>query len=444
MQSTTDRKLRVFLCHASQDKLVVRELYQRLLAEGWIDPWLDEEKLLPGQDWDTEIEKAVESSDAIIVCLSNKSVSKEGYVQKELKSALNTALFIPEESIFIVPIRLDECPIPRSLRAIQFTDFFPSSRKNWAYQRMQQSLRIRLDQILNVEDDQLSSKDPPSMHLEPPRGNTENDPSRVTWGGTEFCRIPRGKFQMGTNESYRLWLFPFFDLASYEHPQHTVDIPYEYWMSRFPVTNEQYSSCIGALGKNHPVEDWKAKKDYPVILITWDDAMFYCKHLNKRFGSTLPYGFVFRLPTESEWEKAARGTDGRIYPWGNQYEKNRLNTKRGEAEAVTPVSLFSPVGDSPYGCADMLGNVEQWVHSIFKSYPYRPGDGREDEEPSEQRVLRGGYFRSMDMDRSPRCTDRRERKSDDLKYSQRLGFRIVVAPPISEIVSGKISSNLLD
>ena len=75
---TESRKLRVFLCHASQDKPVVRELYQRLLAEGWIDPWLDEEKLLPGQDWGMEIEKAVENTDVVVVFLSDNSVTKEG------------------------------------------------------------------------------------------------------------------------------------------------------------------------------------------------------------------------------------------------------------------------------------------------------------------------------------------------------------------------------
>ena len=83
---TEKRLLKVFLCHASQDKPVVRGLYQKLLAEGWMDPWLDEEQLLPGQDWDMEIEKAVEAADAVIVCLSNNSVTKEGYVQKELYS----------------------------------------------------------------------------------------------------------------------------------------------------------------------------------------------------------------------------------------------------------------------------------------------------------------------------------------------------------------------
>src|SRR5512143_2058877 len=97
------RKLRVFLCHASQDKPIVRELYQRLLAEGWIDPWLDEEKLLPGQDWDLEIEKAAEAADAVIVFLSNNSVSKEGYIQKELRFVIDIALEKPEETIFIIP-----------------------------------------------------------------------------------------------------------------------------------------------------------------------------------------------------------------------------------------------------------------------------------------------------------------------------------------------------
>src|SRR6266511_4730494 len=98
------RLLKVFLCHASQDKPIVRELYQRLLAEDWIDPWLDEERLLPGQDWDLEIEKAVEAADSVIVCLSNNSVSKEWYVQRELKFVIEIALEKPEGIIFIIPI----------------------------------------------------------------------------------------------------------------------------------------------------------------------------------------------------------------------------------------------------------------------------------------------------------------------------------------------------
>jgi hypothetical protein len=112
----SDRKLRVFLCHASQDKPIVRELYQRLLSEDWIDPWLDEEKLLPGHDWDREIEKAVETADVVIVCLSNQSVTKEGYVQRELRFALDIALQKPDGTIFIIPLKLDDCESPRRLR----------------------------------------------------------------------------------------------------------------------------------------------------------------------------------------------------------------------------------------------------------------------------------------------------------------------------------------
>jgi len=138
-----DRKLRVFLCHASQDKSVVRELYQRLHAEDWIDPWLDEEKLLPGQDWDMEIEKAVEHSDAVIVLLSSNSVSKEGYVQRELRYVIDVALEKPEGTIFIIPLRIDDCQIPRKLKSIHYIDYFPSIHRNRFFNRLLESLRNR-------------------------------------------------------------------------------------------------------------------------------------------------------------------------------------------------------------------------------------------------------------------------------------------------------------
>lgn len=128
----SERKLRVFLCHASQDKPIVRELYQRFIAEGWIDPWLDEEKLLPGQDWDLEIEKAVEDADAVIVFLSNESVTKEGYIQRELRFALDVAFEKPEETIYIIPLRLEECQPPRRLRSWHYSKFTKPKSKNSA------------------------------------------------------------------------------------------------------------------------------------------------------------------------------------------------------------------------------------------------------------------------------------------------------------------------
>jgi TIR domain-containing protein len=140
-------KLRVFLCHASQDKPVVRELYQRLLAENWIDPWLDEEKLLPGQDWNLEIERAVETSDAVIVCVSSMSVAKEGYVQRELRQVLNIALEKLEGAIFVIPVRLDDCSKPNQLRDRHFLDYFPASNRATAFDKLKASLKVRQDHL---------------------------------------------------------------------------------------------------------------------------------------------------------------------------------------------------------------------------------------------------------------------------------------------------------
>lgn len=142
-----DRKLRVFLCHASQDKPAVRELYKKLYAENWIQPWLDEEELLPGQDWNLEIEKAVESSDAVIVCVSHVSVAKEGYVQKELRQVLEIALNKLDGAIFVIPVRLDECELPRSIRDRQGLDFFPEDRRDSAMRKLLASLKIRKDSL---------------------------------------------------------------------------------------------------------------------------------------------------------------------------------------------------------------------------------------------------------------------------------------------------------
>ncbi len=147
MTETVNHKLKVFLCHSSDDKPEVRELCQRLNAEGWIDPWLDEEKLYPGQDWDMAIEEAVEDAELVIAFLSHNSVSKEGYIQYELRTVLNIAKYKPAGTLFVAPIRLDDCKVPRSLKMWQFVDYFPENRKNWAYQRILGSLKMRAEKL---------------------------------------------------------------------------------------------------------------------------------------------------------------------------------------------------------------------------------------------------------------------------------------------------------
>src|ERR671930_1417470 len=151
MPISVHRPLRVFLCHSSNDKTTVRKLYQQLRAETWIQPWLDEEEIYPGQDWNFEIEKAVEAADVIIVCLSKGSTTKEGYVQREIRIALDYADYKPEGTLFIIPVRLEECDPPRRLRVWQYADYFEGQRER-GLQRLLVSLRRRADGLgLTVE-----------------------------------------------------------------------------------------------------------------------------------------------------------------------------------------------------------------------------------------------------------------------------------------------------
>ena len=132
------RKLRVFLCHSSEDKKVVRELYRRLCSAGF-DPWFDEEKLIPGQDWQEEILKAVRSTDVAIACLSRSSIKKQGFIQKEIKYLLDFADEQPEGTLSLIPLRLEPCDIPERLRRWHWADLFEEK----GHDRLVSALRLR-------------------------------------------------------------------------------------------------------------------------------------------------------------------------------------------------------------------------------------------------------------------------------------------------------------
>ena len=216
-----------------------------------------------------------------------------------------------------------------------------------------------------------------------------------------------------------------------EQPQHRLYLP-DYYLAKTPVTNGQYRAFVAATGREAP-EGWtnrappRGEEDHPVVNVSWYDARDYCQWLSEVTGRG------YALPSEAEWEKGARGTDGRIYPWGNQWDATRCNSKESGLGKTTSVHAY-PQGASPHGVLDMAGNVWEWTRSLWgKSgerpdyrYPYRPTDGRENLDAGREvpRVLRGGAF--LDSRRRVRCAYRYRYFPHDSSWD--LGFRVVVRP----------------
>ncbi|MBN1813975.1 MAG: formylglycine-generating enzyme family protein [Anaerolineae bacterium] len=227
--------------------------------------------------------------------------------------------------------------------------------------------------------------------------------------------IPAGEFLMGSASTKDK------RACDNEKPQHKLHLP-DYYIAKTPVTNAQYAVFVREAGHSGP-NHWnggnppKGKEIHPVGGVTWHDAVAYCRWLAGVTGK--PYG----LPSEPEWEKAARGTDGRIYPWGNSWDAKRCNTSEGGKKDTTPVGVY-PGGISPYGCLDMVGNVEEWTRSIFRGYPYDPDDGREELEGAALRVLRGSSWYTGAV--YARCA---YRFRDIPRYVRiHIGFRVVISP----------------
>ncbi|MCQ3939093.1 MAG: hypothetical protein DPW18_18920 [Chloroflexi bacterium] len=137
---TRSRKLIVFLCYAKEDELRVRKLYEQLKEEVWIRPWFNKEDILPGQNWEYEIEKALKKAHSIIVFLSKKSTKKESFLQKEIKIALEVADEKTPDTIFILPLRLDNCDVPPNLRKFQYHDYFVDGAE---YEKILKALKGR-------------------------------------------------------------------------------------------------------------------------------------------------------------------------------------------------------------------------------------------------------------------------------------------------------------
>jgi formylglycine-generating enzyme required for sulfatase activity len=543
------RPLRVFLCHASQDKPTVWKLYRYLTQHG-IKPWLDQEDLLPGEDWEVEIPRAIYASDVILVCLSKNSVNKEGMVQKEITFALDKAQEKPEGAIFIIPVKLEECDIPKRLSRYQWVDLSRVDGRKRLLMGLNKRAsdlggevgQITLDdtrhrtpapkspkpEIPPAEDggrSDLSSKpeikkpeeqivsvpvkeeikeepkkdipaqipplpsgeergegrnevkpiqkkpftrilDPSSLppkKITSPQGerqsvrkSTPNNNARllgisgivligllfIVFGGNYLLNnlpptktpipvptleigstmtsekddmvlvyVPAGTFTMGS------------DVNSDEQPIHQVDLK-AFWIDQTEVTNKMYAKCVGdgvckeptnSSSYTHTSYYGNSEFDnYPVLYVDWNMAKAYCAWADRR------------LPTEAEWEKAARGTDGRTYPWGNESPNaNLLNYNQNVGDTTAVKSYES--GKSIYGAYDMAGNIWEWVSDWYSDTYYQSSPSLNPLGPDTgtYRVLRGGAWDNYDVD----FVRSAYRSGDFPSYSNlNVGFRCARSP----------------
>ena len=364
---TRDRR-RVFISHAHQDAATAQRLAAGLAAAGrpvWIAP----DSILPGEQWVDAIGRGLEISGIFALLLSPEAVASN-WVRYETSLAI---ILEKRGKMDILPLDWRPCGPPITRQGFHYVSF--------------RNYEQGLDALLGRLDGTLAS---PAVSTAPPRPRPGRRIHEKT--GIELIRIPAGPFLYGSSDADKM-------ARDNEKPQRTVDLP-EYWIGRYPVTNARFARFVQAKGYRTTAEqqgfgwvwtggkwdkvrgaDWRhprgpkssidGKDEHPVVQVSWDDAKAFCDWA----------GLV--LPTEEQWEKAARGTDGLVWPWSNDPPTDKHCNYNGNVGDTTPVGRYSPLGDSPYSCADMAGNVLEWTGSWYAE--------------GATRALRGGSWYNYDQ-----------------------------------------------
>ena len=224
--------------------------------------------------------------------------------------------------------------------------------------------------------------------------------------GAVMAYVHAGTFPMGSSEQ---------EGFSEDHTQHTVYLD-AFWIYENDVMVAQYRKFCKATGRKMPLRpNWGWTDDHPIVSVTWDDAKAYCDWAEAS------------LPTEAQWEKAARGADGRTFPWGDKWDRRKLRCSKkefGDAGGTAPVGSY-PRGASPYGCLDMVGNVLQWCADWYDEDYYAHSPTRNPVGPAfgDERVERGGSWVSH-LESNFRCANRGFGGPDG--GNNGIGFRCVV------------------
>jgi formylglycine-generating enzyme required for sulfatase activity len=392
----------VFISHATADAAFAQRLAGDLRALGFA-VWIAPQSIRPGEQWVAAINRGLEES-GVMVLLLTPAAAASPWVQMETNVAIELER---AGEMGFVPLLREKGRYPGLWRAYQWV------MGEGTYEAALAALRVRLDGT--TADRCWIGDSGPSFTLltrSPVRPTTRIHEKT----GIELVYIPAGPFLYGSADSDQM-------AHDDEKPRRIVDM-WPYWIGRAPVTNDQFVLFVRATGYKTTAEiegkgigwagirwdwiesaDWQhprgpdsfiaSKGDHPVVQVSWRDAQAFCDWAG------------LALLTEEQWEKAARGRDGRIWPWGNQPPTTEHCNFSSNVSDTTPVGKHSPEGDSPYGCVDMAGNVWEWTASWYTE--------------GKRRALRGGSWGSLAQD-----TRAAFRYNDlpDLRVDY-IGFRVV-------------------